>query len=118
MAFLTKEKKAVHIMAKIAKNGGKPLALHKLVGDISISYCEQFANLLKMSGLIKSQKGPGGGYMLVRKPEDITLGEIADCVRSYATVAAENKIDRAFADSLDTALGHLDSVTLAEVISK
>jgi Rrf2 family iron-sulfur cluster assembly transcriptional regulator len=44
--------------------------------DVSVAYLEQILNKLKNRGLINSVKGPGGGYKLARKPEDITIAEI------------------------------------------
>ena len=44
--------------------------------DVSVSYLEQILNKLKNAGLIRSIKGPGGGYVLSRKPEEITIGSI------------------------------------------
>lgn len=44
--------------------------------DLSIQYLEQLANALRKSGLIKSVRGPKGGYYLERTPKDITVSEI------------------------------------------
>lgn len=44
--------------------------------DVSVAYLEQILHKLKNAGLIKSVKGPGGGYKLSRKPDDITIGAI------------------------------------------
>lgn len=44
--------------------------------QISLSYLEQiFANLRK-AGIVKSIKGPGGGYILQKKPQEITISEV------------------------------------------
>lgn len=44
--------------------------------NISEQYLEQlFANLRK-SGLVKSVRGAHGGYLLNRKPENITAGDV------------------------------------------
>ncbi len=39
-------------------------------------FLEQILLKLKAEGLVESKKGKGGGYMLVREPETVTLGEI------------------------------------------
>lgn len=44
--------------------------------DIPIKYLEQILLLLKVGGFIQSRKGPGGGYLLSRPPEEITLGAV------------------------------------------
>lgn len=44
--------------------------------DVSVHYLEQILGRLRKSGIIKSIKGPGGGYMLTRAPGLITIWEI------------------------------------------
>jgi Rrf2 family protein len=46
--------------------------------DVSVHYLEQILNTLRRAGLIKSIKGPGGGYILTKAPEDISIGEILE----------------------------------------
>ena len=44
--------------------------------EVSVAYLEQILNKLRKAGLINSVKGPGGGYVLSREPEKISIGEI------------------------------------------
>ena len=44
--------------------------------DISLRYLEQIIIPLKISRLVKSIRGAGGGYILARHPSDIKLREI------------------------------------------
>lgn len=44
--------------------------------DVSVAYLEQILNTLRKGGLISSVKGPGGGYVLSRPPERISIGAI------------------------------------------
>ncbi|MFQ6038305.1 MAG: RrF2 family transcriptional regulator [Candidatus Aminicenantales bacterium] len=46
--------------------------------DISIRYLEQIIIPLKISKLVKSIRGAGGGYMLAKPPSEITLCEIIE----------------------------------------
>ena len=57
---------------------GKPLPLSVVseTGDISLSYLEQLFAGLRRAGIVHSTRGPGGGYMLAKDPEDITLASI------------------------------------------
>lgn len=43
---------------------------------ISERYLEQLMGLLKKSGLVKSIRGAGGGYMLAKDLEDISVGDV------------------------------------------
>jgi len=44
--------------------------------DISVKYLEQLIIPLKKAKFIKSVRGPKGGHMLSRPPEEITMGDI------------------------------------------
>ena len=43
---------------------------------IPIEFLEQILLMLKRAGLISSRRGIKGGYMLIKQPSDITLGQI------------------------------------------
>ena len=44
--------------------------------NISVTYLEQLLSKLRRNGLAKSMRGPKGGYILAKKPKDITIGNI------------------------------------------
>ena len=44
--------------------------------DVSVAYLEQILNKLRKAGLVRSVKGPGGGYLLAKAPGHITIAEI------------------------------------------
>lgn len=43
---------------------------------ISQRYLEQIFQKLKKAGIMSSQRGPKGGYYLIKEPEEITIGDI------------------------------------------
>lgn len=43
---------------------------------ISQRYLEQIFQKLKRAGIVRSKRGPSGGYFLGKKSEDITVGEV------------------------------------------
>lgn len=47
---------------------------------ISVHYIEQLFVKLRRAGLIKSVRGPGGGYILARNAEDIRAGDVIRAV--------------------------------------
>lgn len=44
--------------------------------DISVKYLEQIVPALCRSGLLRSVRGPAGGYRLARRPEEYSIGDI------------------------------------------
>lgn len=43
---------------------------------ISVKYLEQIFSGLRRAGLVKSIKGPQGGYLLAKSPESITVADV------------------------------------------
>ncbi len=75
----TKGQYGVRAMYEIAKAAGVgPVTIRAISEkqDVSVAYLEQILNTLRKAGLIRSVKGPGGGYMLSRGPGEISIGEI------------------------------------------
>src|SRR5579872_4195417 len=48
-------------------------------------YLEQILLALKGAGLVRSKRGVGGGYVLARRPDQITLGQIVSAVEGPIT---------------------------------
>jgi len=61
---------------------------------ISLSYLEQLFAKLRRKELVKSVRGPGGGYQLSRSAKDIHIAEIVDSVDENvdATKCNANKV--------------------------
>ena len=83
MILTTKARYAVMAAIEIADDKqGKPLSLLAISQkqDISLSYLEQIFACLKKAEIVKSVKGPGGGYVLARNMDQITIKDVLDCV--------------------------------------
>lgn len=83
MKLSTKGRYAVMAMVDIAAYGrGRPTALAQVAErqDISLSYLEQLFAKLRRAGLVRSARGPGGGYLLARKADEIAIDEIVRAV--------------------------------------
>ena len=52
--------------------------------NISVHYLEQILNALKKKGLVKSVRGPQGGYALAQKPSEISLEKLFYALESKA----------------------------------
>lgn len=79
MKLTTKGRYAVTAMLDISLHcTDKPVSLAEISErqDISLSYLEQLFSKLRKQGLVKSMRGPGGGYRLSREPSKIAMSEI------------------------------------------
>jgi Rrf2 family protein len=65
--------KAVLVLANRYGEGSLSVSHIAKKERISVSYLEQILNALKKKGLVKSVRGPQGGYVLAEKPSDIDL---------------------------------------------
>ncbi len=80
MRLSTKGRYAVMAMTDLALNGrdGRPISLSEISErqQISLSYLEQLFARLRKAGLVKSARGPGGGYSLARASKALFVSEI------------------------------------------
>ena len=79
MRLTTKGRFAVTAMIDLAlREHAGPVALAAISQrqQISLSYLEQLFGKLRRHELVESTRGPGGGYSLGRKSEDITVADI------------------------------------------
>ncbi len=79
MKLTTKGRYAVMAMADLAANqSGKPVSLTdiSLRQNISLSYLEQLFSKLRTEKLVKSIRGPSGGYVLEKSPKEIKISNI------------------------------------------
>jgi Rrf2 family iron-sulfur cluster assembly transcriptional regulator len=66
-------------MVDLAQNSkGEPVALAEIAErqEISLSYLEQLFAMLRKGGLVKSVRGPGGGYLLAQDGAEIRIADI------------------------------------------
>ncbi|MDW5444018.1 Rrf2 family transcriptional regulator [Polaromonas sp. SM01] len=83
----TKSRFAVTALIDIALRGNAgPISLADIGSrhEISLSYLEQLFSKLRQCGLVKSTRGPGGGYRLGRAAEAISVADIVGAVESDA----------------------------------
>lgn len=79
MKLSTKGRYAVMAMVDLATHSnGKPVALADIAErqEISLSYLEQLFGKLRKGGLVRSVRGPGGGYLLARGGADTRVSDI------------------------------------------
>jgi len=135
MRLSTKGRYAVMAMADLAQREGEravSLADIAVRQEISLSYLEQLFARLRRRGLVKSSRGPGGGYRLARGPEDTNIADIVlavdeplratRCGGQGSRRGCMMKGERCLTHDLWEQMGeriheYLASVTLADVIS-
>ena len=135
MKLSTKGRYAVMAMVDLAaQSAGKPIALSDIAErqEISLSYLEQLFAKLRRGGLVKSVRGPGGGYLPSRPPEEIRIADIilavdepiraTRCTPGQPFGCRSNK-SRCATHDLWEELGnqiylYLSSVTLADVVAE
>ncbi len=79
MKLSTKGRYGLRAVLDLAINGNnEAVALSGIAErqDISISYLEQLIAKLKKAGIVNSIRGAQGGYLLAKKPEEISVGDI------------------------------------------
>ena len=136
MRLSTKGRYAVMAMADLAANdgGSKPVSLAEIARrqEISLSYLEQLFAKLRRGDLVKSVRGPGGGYRLARPANELRIADIIIAVDEPITATRCRKDSpkgctgtsgRCMTHDLWEELGRqihvfLSSVSLADVVVK
>lgn len=83
MRMSTKAQYAVRAMVNLNLHSeGSPVSLRdiSLRESISLTYLEQLFVKLRRGQIVKSVRGPGGGYLLARPAMEIQVDEIIDSV--------------------------------------
>lgn len=135
MKLSTKGRYAVMAMVDLARHSaGKPVALGEIATrqEISLSYLEQLFGRLRRGGLVKSVRGPGGGYLLSRAMDDTRISDIILAVdepiqatrcKAGSSIGCQSDRSRCLTHDLWAELGSqihlfLSGVSLLDVIEK
>jgi len=123
-------------MADLAGNEGgtRPVSLAEIAKrqEISLSYLEQLFAKLRRGGLVRSVRGPGGGYRLSRPAAELRIADIILAVdepiaatrcKTGSPLGCTGTTTRCVTHDLWEELGRqihvfLSSVSLADVIEK
>ena len=83
MRLTSKGRYAVRAMLDLTfHSNGNPVRLQEISTrqSISLHYLEQLFRKLRTGKVVKSVRGPGGGYVLARAMDEITVKDVLDCV--------------------------------------
>lgn len=132
MKISTKGRYALRLMLDLAiHDTGEPTRIRDIAArqEISEKYLEQIISTLNKAGFVRSIRGPQGGYHLVKKPEQYTVGMILRLTEgSLAPVACledevnlcerqEGCVTLRLWQMLDQAISQVvDKVTLADLV--
>jgi Rrf2 family iron-sulfur cluster assembly transcriptional regulator len=131
MRLTTKGRFAVTAMLDLALNeSGRPVTLAGISErqNISLSYLEQLFSRLRQGGLVKSVRGPGGGYRVALPLDEVSVSDIIRAVDEQIDATQcgghENCMGdtRCMTHDLWTALNHkildyLEGVSLAQLVA-
>lgn len=135
MRLSTKGRYAVMAMVDLARHSrGAPIVLAEIAErqEISLSYLEQLFAKLRTAGLVRSVRGPGGGYLLAHGADQTRVADVilavdepiraTRCAPGAPMGCSGNK-SRCLTHDLWEELGnqihlYLSSVTLADVCER
>src|SRR6478672_9129179 len=83
MRLTSKGRYAVRAMLDLTfHSNGNPVRLQEISTrqSISLHYLEQLFRKLRTGKVVKSVRGPGGGYVLSRSMDEISIKDVLDCV--------------------------------------
>lgn len=131
MKLTTRSRYGTRMVLDLAQNGTDGLVR---IGDIakrqeiSVKYLEKLVRELRDAGYIRSRRGPKGGHMLTRSPEDISVGEIVQvlegepglvgCVSGEPCDRASECLTRCLWQEASEAMyAKLNSITFADLVN-
>ncbi len=133
MKLSSRSRYGLRAVLDLALEYGKgPLQIKAIASreDISNKYLEQLMTILKTSGLVRSFRGPKGGYMLAKSPNEVKLDEVftvlegplvtVECLQhpEYCPRCAECITRQVWSDVQDAILGVLEAISLQDLVDR
>ncbi len=111
---------ATRALLTLTLEGGGPMKLEELARRTSApqSVLEQLMPTLRTAGIVRSERGPSGGYRLNKAPEEITLERVVRLFQGqlapigYATRRNPDSCPKFVADSLRDTWGEVRDATI------
>ena len=115
---------------------GKPVQIHAIAErqQIPEDYLRQLLVQLRAAGLVKSVRGPHGGYLLAKTPLEISMGEVIEVLEGAPEqihyqnerLGVADRLDIVGADHIRTRFNHalsqmqaiLHQTTLADLVAE
>ena len=96
MKLSSKGQYAVRALIDLSYNSNDnsvPISLKDIAAreSISLHYLEQIFFILKKAGIVRSLRGPKGGYLLNKKPSELLIGDIISSVEPIEIISCISK---------------------------
>jgi Rrf2 family cysteine metabolism transcriptional repressor len=116
LTITTKAPYALRALAELGRFGEGPIPIGELARrrDIPVQFLEQLFAVLRRAGLLRSQRGVGGGYAFARRPEEITVLELVELLDGPLGQGA----DGVFAEAAKAARAVLAAVTVRDIMER
>ena len=98
--------------------------------QISVKYLEQLIRTLKQARFVTSVRGPKGGHMLTKHPDEITLGqivrlfegqsELVECISApeNCPMAVDCRVRLAWKDATQALYKCLDGISISDLMKE
>ena len=138
MMLTTKGRYAVMALVDMAdqnrfiNEGARAISLSDIASrqDITVAYLEQIFSKLKKAGIVKSQRGPGGGYIFAKDIKQIKISEVINAAEekikmtrcngehSHCQSAGKCSTHDLWDGLSETIENYFESITLGDLINK
>lgn len=133
MKLSTRSRYGLRAVLELAvEYGNKPLQIRMIAErqDISNKYLEQLMAILRTSDLVRSMRGPKGGYVLAKPPAEIKLSEVfttlegpmtpVECLEhpEYCPRCTDCVTRQIWGEIHDAMMKVLESTTLQDLVDK
>jgi Rrf2 family protein len=131
MKLSTRSRYGTRILVDLARHNEQgPVQIGEISKrqDISVKYLEQLIRPLKQADLVTSVRGPKGGHLLAKEPEEITLGqivrlfegqsELVECISNpeKCSMSDDCQVRLAWQDATRVLYEKLDSTSIADLL--
>lgn len=116
---------ALKAVFDLATHAGAPAQVRDVAARqrIPVRFLEQIFQLLKRAGLVESKRGPRGGFVLAREPDEVRLGDVLRAVEGPVVLTGARRARGAPHDVTEAVLADLsrsveqcfDGVTLQDL---
>ena len=113
ISITTKSPYALSALLELQLHGGDdPVPIAELARrrDIPVQFLEQLFSTLRRAGVLRSQRGVGGGYGFARSPDEVTVLEVVELLDGPVGQGASG----VFAEAAEAARAVLAASTIAD----